>query len=219
MYTLRYMHAKALAFPNSPYRLLEAAHALHQKALCAVVFGCFLLCAPTWLAQIPSHLKGPWADQALSEVLSERYGANVTVHNVRFQGWRHVYFDAIRVESKQGRPLVRASKGSLHLRDMDLWKKMAFETEVHLEGLAFMKDYYKNTRSAQGWGKMMHRPLEVDELRLRVVQDKTQTVVAVTDCRSNGIKIDGGLRLNKNGGREDHLRISVSAWQAIRSMV
>ena len=200
-------------------RLLLGVYNGSERFLCLLVVVWLALGSPFWINQAVSHLRGHWLDRSISEVLSERYGAHVEVRNVRFSRWSDIHFESIRVDSLEGQPLIRSSRGRLSLKNMALWKKMVFETEIRLQGIEFMKDYYQRFPNFKTWGFLVKKPIQVEELRLRVVQDRAQTSVGVLECESRDIRVNGGLMLDKFGGVKDLLRISVSPWLMVRSLL
>lgn len=200
-------------------RLLLGVYTGSERFLCLLAVLWIALGSPFWINQAVSTLRGPWLDGSVSEVLSERYGAHVRVRNVRFSRWSDIHFESIRVDSLEGRPLLRSSQGRLSLKNIALWKKMVFETEVRLQKIEFMKDYYQRFPNFKTWSFLVQKPIRVEELRLRVVQDRVQTVVGVLECASRDIRVDGGLTLNKFGGVKDLLHISVTPWLMVRSLV
>jgi len=200
-------------------RLLLGVYTGSERFLCLLAALWIALGSPFWINQAVSTLRGPWLDRSVSEILSEKYGADVKVRNVHFSRWSDIHFESIRVDSLEGQPLIRSTRGRLSLKNIALWKKMVFETEIRLQGIEFMKDYYQRFPKLKTWGFLVKKPIQVEELRLRVVQDRAHTLVGVLECESKDVRVNGGLLLDKFGGVKDLLRISVSPWLMVRSLV
>ncbi len=200
-------------------RVLLGFYTASERFLCFLAALWIVLGFPVWGNQAISNLRGEWLDRSVSEVLSEKYAAHVQVQNVRFNGWSDIQMESIRVDSPQGQPLIRSSRGRLSLKNIALWKKMILETEIRLEGIEFMKDYYRPLPNFKTWGFLFKKPIKVDELRLRVVQSQTQTLVGVLDCESKDVRVNGGLMFDKFGGLKDLLSVSITPWLMARSLV
>ena len=188
------------------------------------LFGVFLVlwlvaAFPIWTNPLAASLRGGWVDEAFSQVLTEKYGSPIRVQNVYFEQWRLIRFGTIRIDSRDGIEMVNASGGLLYLRSFSFLKDSCAETYIQLHDIAFTREYYKNSAAAGAWGHLMHKPIHVDLLRLRVVQDRSGMQVYVTDCRSEEVKIDGSIRLDKAGVRKDNLQVSISTWAALRAIV
>ena len=194
-------------------------HRLLPRLFC-VFMGLWLITAfPLWTNVLASSLRGAWVDQAFSTVLTEKYGSPVQVRDVYFERWYLVHFGAIRIDSNSGTELISASGGTLYLSSLSFFKDGINETYLQLNDIAFTKEYYKDSAAAGAWGHLMRRPIHVDQLCLRVVQDRSGMQVTVTDCRSEEVKIDGSIKLDQAGVRKNDLQISISTWAALRSIV
>ncbi len=178
-----------------------------------------VIASPLWINQTAASFHGDWADAALSDVLSQKYGSPVTVRNVHFERWYSLRFGAFAIDSKEGKPLVRASGGILRLIRFDLSAKGASETEIRFEDIFFTKDYYGNSQAVGSWRFLLRKPIHVQELCFLVKQNRSGTKVAVTNCRSEGVQIAGGIEVGRSGKMRDNLEVSVSPWTALRSMV
>lgn len=200
-------------------RLLLGVYTRSERFFCLVALVWLVVASPFWIDQAVSVLRGAWLDQSVSEILSEKYGAHVQVKNVHFNRWSDIRFESIRVDSLEGQPLIQSSRGRLSLKNIALWKKMIFETEIRLEGIEFMKDYYRQFPNFKTWGFLFKKPIQVEELHLRVVQSKTQTLVGVVGCESQDVRINGELLFNKFGDAKDLLRISISPWLMVKLAV
>ena len=159
---------------RNEFQILGGLYAIPQKLMSIFFIIWIALSLPVWIAA-GSHfafqnLRGAWADTALSDILSERYDCPVKVSDVRFRNWSEIYFNAIEVQSKEGRNLIYGSHGSFKLKRMELKKLALFETEIDLRDVFFTKEYYKNSPALKKWGYLMHRPISVKQLRLRVIQ-------------------------------------------------
>ncbi len=177
-----------------------------------------VVASPIWVNQLATSLRGDWADAALSDVLSEKYGSPVRVRDVHFERWYALRFSALAIDSKEGRPLVRASGGTMRLRHLDLSKYGTSETELRFEDIFFTKDYYASSRAKGTWGFLLQKPIHINALCFLVRQNRSGMKVVVTDCRSEGIQIKGGVEVGRSGTFRDTLQVSVSPWTALRSM-
>lgn len=184
-----------------------------------LVLGWLVIASPLWTYHPATSLRGDWVDAAISDVLSEKYGSQVTVRNAYFSRWCELTFGAFAIDSKEGKPLVRASGGRLRLCKLDLSAKGSSETEIRFEDILFTKDYYGSSRAAGNWRFLLRKPIRIEELCFLVKQDRTKTKVAVTGCRSEGVRIAGDIEMGRSGVLSDNLEVSVSPWTALRSIV
>ena len=179
----------------------------------------WLVASPLWINRAVASMKGPWLDNAVSDVLSERYGSPVAVRNVHFERWDFLRFGEFAVDTKEGKPLIRATGGAIRLHRLDLSKKGASETFIHFENIFFTRAYYGNSPAAGTWKFLLHKPLHIRELCFLVTQDRVSTKVRVIDCRSEGVRISGDLEVKRSGTFRNDLRVNISPWTALYSMV
>ena len=176
------------------YHFNMTIHSLSLTRLYGLLAGIWLIAAsPLWMNQLATSFRGDWADAALSDVLSHKYGSPVSVRNVHFERWCSLRFGALAVDSREGKPLVRASGGALRLNRLDLSPKGTSETEIRFENIFFTKDYYGSSQAVGNWKYLMRKPIHVQELCFLVKQSRSSTTVTVRDCRSEGVRIAGGV--------------------------
>lgn len=180
----------------------------------------FFAAFPLWINQLASSMRGPWVDQAVSQILTDKYGSPVQVQGVYFDRWHRMHFGPIRILSKEGSEMIQASSGSLNLHSLSFLKTRSAETYIRLQNIQFTKEYYKNSTTAGFWGYLMRKPIHVDLLGLRVVEnDRSGMQVYVTDCRSKNVKIDGSIEYDRSGTCKNNLQVSVGTWTALRSII
>ena len=200
------------AIKKASFRWLEPLYGL-------LAIAWVFIAAPLWTNELASLLQGDWADQAVSETLSKKYGSPVMVQNVHFDRWWSLRFGSLTIQSTAGKELIRASGGTLRLRRLDLFRSKSLEMEIRLRGVSFTKEYYRNAPGELSWKNLLRKPIRVEALSLLISKNPSGMEVHVTDCRSKGVKIEGGLQLENSGLRHDGLRVSVSTWTALRSML
>ena len=189
-----------------------------EKGVLTAAFGTFLLCFSFFIDPLASSLHGPWLDQAFSEVLTERYGKAVTAQNVRLVCWSDIRFSRLEVSSPEGRLLLRASHGSIRLENPRFWETKMFETRIQLHRVVFFREYYKNSAHFKPWGRLLHKPIHLRELVLKVVQSEKTTWLKIVKSDSNDVRVDGGLFVNPEGRVHDGLHVSFSPWMMLRAI-
>ncbi len=199
---------------------LEWAYQGTEKIILILVLFALLNYSPFFIRQaMPTLLRGDWADQALSEVLSERYGRAVTVKNAWLEGWSDIYFDSLQVRTANGEMLIESSKGSFRLKNFSFFKKMPIETQLQLNHVIFYHEYYKDSATFKPWNQVLRKPFEVDELVLGIVQNEDKTQVKILKSASKEVILDGGISVDSTGHWHDGLRVSFSPWMMLRALL
>ncbi len=213
--------ATTMRVNRNEFQILGGLYAIPQKLISIFFIIWIALSMPVWLAlgsqYAIQNLRGAWADTALSDILSERYDCPVKVSDVRFRSWSEIYFNAIEIRSKEGRNLIYGSHGSFKLKRMELKKLALFETEIDLRDVFFTKEYYKSSPALKKWGYLMHKPIPVKQLRLRIIQNSEFTRLNIIDCKSDVLDLEGGLIINKAGKIENKVKVSYNPWTLLRT--
>ena len=199
--------------------ILRLALEAIEKAMLGLVFGALLTASPYFVNSWLSSLHGPWVDQAFSEVLSKHYGQPVTVRDVRIAQWSDIYFSSLKINSLRGEPWVSSSYGSLRLKDFKLFGAQLFETEICLHQAMFYREYYKNSATFKPWNQILHKPICVEELTLKVMQSDKRTLLKILECHSQDVILEGALLINQTGKVHDAIRITFSPWMIMRALV
>ncbi len=190
-----------------------------EKMLVCLLLSGLLVCLPTFANYAATALRGDWADKALSDVLSEKYGCPVTVKNVYLAGWSDIYFSSLHVRRTNGRMLIQSAQGSLHLKNFNFFRKATFETELRLNRVIFFHEYYKDSPTFKPWNQLLQKPFEVQELILRVVQSKEKTLVKILKSASKDMLLDGGISVDASGYLQDSLHVRLSPWMILRAIL
>lgn len=203
---------------RTEFQILAGLYSMAEKIICPFLAIWIVLSIPNWTQTALQSLKGEWVDVAFSDVLSERYGCQVTVKNVHFDNWSLIRFESLRVCSFEGKPLIYGSAGSFQLWRAELWKMMIFETEVQLKNVRFTKEYYKDNPALKKWSSWMKRPIAMEKLDLRVIQCPNRTLLGIIRCESKDIALEGGLLIDSTGKIENKIRAYISPWTLVRSL-
>ena len=183
------------------------------------IFFYTALMSPSWILKAPSLIRGEWADQAFSDILSQRYDARVRVTGVRMPSWTEIHFDALRVDSREGERLLRSGSGHLRLRRIEWSRQPLFVTELIVEELDLMREYYRRALPVHPWGSLLKKPLRLDEIRLQIHQRPKQTRVEVRDCQADGIQIQGAWVLGHSEAPGEGLKVKLSPWLILKTAI
>lgn len=203
---------------NLLIKLLRQMYESVEKTLTALFLSGLLVCMPFFINNAVAALHGDWVDRALSDVLTEKYGCSVTVKNVRLPRWRDIYFSSLDVRAQTGNMLIRSTRGSLHLKNFDLFGKAPMETELNLYHVIFFHEYYKNSPAFKRWKRALKKPVEVEELLLRVVQSEEKTWVQILKSRSKDVFLDGEILIDASGHLHDEIHARYSPWMMFTSL-
>jgi hypothetical protein len=196
-----------------------AKHAEHKKIVKRLIAAVFIAAA-AFAAGQPLTLKSAWLDQSVSEHFSQKYGCPVRFKNVSLSPRSGIRFGSLAVRSKESRLLISATSGTVTLKRWSVRKDLLFEAEMHLENVAFEKEFYKNSPYFnKTFGHFMHKPLVVYDLTVNVLQDERFTRLQVTRCASKDVKVDGHLLLDKSRVVQDKLLVSFSPFMMVRAIL
>lgn len=184
---------------------------------CLLVVAC--IWAPTAALKASSAIRGEWADQAVSDLLSRRYDARIRVSGVRMPSWTEIHFETIRVDSKSGERWIRSGKGHLLLREIIWSKRPVFVTELTLEELDLMQAYYQRALPMNPWGRLLKKPLRLDRVRLKITQSPEKTQVDVKECQAEGLDIEGIWQPGPRGSEKKSLNVKLSPWLVLKTAV
>ena len=190
-----------------------------EKAMLGLVFAALLMASPYFVNSWLSSLHGPWVDQAFSEVLSKHYGQPVSVRDVRIAQWSDIYFSSLKINSFRGKQWVSSSHGSLRLKDFNLFGARLFETEICLHQAMFYHEYYKNSATFKPWNQILHKPICIEELVLKVTQSNEHTLLKILGCRSQDVMLEGALLVGQTGKVRDGIRVTFSPWMIMRALI
>ncbi len=201
----------------SSIRFMRWVHEGIERVLALVLLTALIASAPQWMPRLTlATLHGEWADKALSDVLTEKYGHPVTVQNAQIQGWSDISFDSLEVRAENGQVMIHSSQGCLHLKNFNFFKKTPFETELCLHQVVFFNEYYKNSSIFKPWNRILKKPFEIDELVLHVLQSEEKTVVRILKSDSKDVIVNGGISIDA-GGFHDALHVKFSPWMMLRA--
>ncbi len=158
-------------------------------------------------------------DEAVSHILTQKYGEPVHVKNAVIIRWFWISFDDLAVSSKNKKPLIQAKKGRILLKNMR-WDKsfLEVESEITLTDALFFKDYYKDFPDLKWAGVFMRKPVEVKALTFGVKQTRRETHLDITHCQSQDIQIRGSILCDNIKILKQDLLISFSPLLMFRSM-
>ncbi len=172
-----------------------------------------------WVATYPNPVRGAWVDQAVSRILTQRYGEEVQVKNCSVVRWFSLSFTDLVVRSKDHKPLIEAQKGRIQLKKIRPRKfRLRLETEILLENASFHKDYYKNFPELKWFLPLMQKPIHMDSLTLTVKQDPRKTWLDITHCRSRDILLEGSILVENAKILKQNLTISFSPLMMFHSI-
>lgn len=187
------------------------------RVLCRIL-RCGIIGLTLWLVWTPDWISGNWADQAFSEVMSQKAGAPVRIEGVRFLSWGHVRFGHTEIRNAEGRLLVSAASGKIILRRLSIRKDGFFETEIYIRGAEFTREFYRNAHRGKFWTRFMRRPLKIESLKAQILQNDANTSVRILECRSADVGLGGEMIIESSGAIKDCLRTSMTPRQFISTV-
>lgn len=199
-------------------RWLWANRAVWRLTLC----GGLLLAAVADTAQplhLPFRLEGEWVDQALSDTLSEKLGCKVRLQDARFPNWKEVTFGLLEIRNTEGKLLMSADSGAVRLRRLAIRKDGFCETEINLEGARLTREYYGKVEPVRFWSRFLRKTLSLKRFEALILQNDEYTAVQVLDCRSDDVKLEGGVVFERSGAIHDSLRTSMGFWRYLTAVV
>ena len=182
----------------------------------AAVAFCFL--AVVQLAWSPIWIGGSWADEAFSDVLSQRLGVEIAVEKVHFSRWSHISFEKAAIRNEAGEILMTASSGAIELKKINLSKSGAIDTQIHFEGAELMRRYYGRLHPAKFWTRFLRRPLAIGALSAMIRQNKEETIVQILECRSPDIQLEGEITFKSSGDVENRIHSSMTPRQFLSAL-
>jgi len=171
------------------------------------------------VASYPLSLSGPWLDESLSGMFSEKYHCPIHLKNVKLS-WSDVSFESIKISSKENKLLISATPGKVEFRKFSVRKGLLFEIDLHLGNMAFEKEFYKNSDSFNKFfGQLMHNSLIVKDLKVNIVQDEYYTRIKILRCASKDVSVTGGMTLDNTRVLKDDLLVTLSPLMMLRAVL
>ena len=141
------------------------------------------------------RIEGPWADRAVSNLLSRRFETPVKLTRVRVIRWSRIYFGSLAV-SDAG---IHAGAGSLDFAGRQ-------KTKLFVRDVLFAKDMKSRMPLPSSiLNVLLSSPLSIDELRLVLVSRSAHRTVHLTRCVSKELQIKGGIRFEGRRPLKAHL--------------
>lgn len=165
-------------------------------------------------------LQGAWLDHALSDSLSRKYDLRIGVKHTKITRLFNIQFESLKVDSKQGSPLIRAASGTLRLKKFGWTGGPRLELKMSLNNADFFRDYYKNSKAFENpLSGFVRKPLSVKSLDLLLVQRTAGLELRILDSVSPDVRLSGGLVVERTGQVHDRIAASFSTGMLLRAIL
>lgn len=193
---------------------------LGNKKIVKRILLAFLLAAAAFAGGRSLSLEGAWLDESVSKHFSKQYSCPVVFKNVKIAWFSDLSFGSLAIRSKENGLLISATSGKVRLNKLSVWKGLLFTADMHLENVAFEKEFYKNSPYFnKAFGHFMHKPLIVYDLTVNVTQDERYARIQVTRCASKDVRVEGHMVLDRAKVVQDKILVAFSPFMMVRAIL